>query len=90
MPQSIVSCPRQNDFLAIPESPLVYWLRPRFIELLTGKMLGDIASMCQGMATADDGRFVRFQWEVRPEEWQATLQKRRWVPFEKGGGYGKW
>lgn len=85
MPHPALSTPKQSDFLAIPESPLVYWLRPKFFELLQGKTLRDVASVSQGMATADDGRFVRFVWEA-----PSSLMGKRWVTYEKGGGYGKW
>ncbi len=91
MSHPVISTPRQADFLAIPETPIVYWLRPRFFELLqNAPRLGDVAEVRQGLATADDERFVRYVWEVRPEEWARSLRERRWVPFEKGGGYGKW
>jgi hypothetical protein len=85
-----VSRPSQNRFLTIPQAPLSYWLRERFFELLAGKMLGDVAEVCQGLATANDSRFVRFVWEVSADECKEPLRKRRWVQFEKGGGYGKW
>ncbi len=85
-----VFTPLQARFLTIPQAPLCYWLRERFFELLAGRTLGDVADVCQGLATADDDRFVRFVWEVRPEEWAQPVRERRWVPFEKGGGYGKW
>jgi hypothetical protein len=82
--------PLQARFLAIPQAPLCYWLRERFFDLLAGRTLGDVADVCQGLATADDARFVRFVWEVPPAEWARAVRARRWVPFEKGGGYGKW
>lgn len=87
---SVASRPTQCRFLSIPQAPLCYWLRERFFELLAGRTLGDIADVCQGLATADDARFVRFVWEVSPDEWGRPLSARRWLPFEKGGGYGKW
>jgi hypothetical protein len=86
----VVSRPLQQRFLTIPQSPLCYWLRERFFELLAGPTLGDVAEVCQGLATADDARFVRFVWEVPPPDWVRPVRARRWVPFEKGGGYGKW
>lgn len=82
--------PIQARFLAIPQAPLCYWLRERFFELLAGPTLGDAADVCQGLATSDDARFVRFVWEVSTRELAVSVQLRRWVPFEKGGGYGKW
>jgi SAM-dependent methyltransferase len=86
----VVSRPLQERFLSIPQAPLCYWLRERFFELLAGRTLGDVADVCQGLATADDARFVRFVWEVPADQWAEPVRKRRWVPFEKGGGYGKW
>ena len=41
--------------------------------------IGDVK---QGLATADDPRFVRFQWEVPPAK---IGRHRKWVPFVKGG-----
>ena len=82
--------PFQTSFLAIPQTPLCYWLRDRFFELLAGPTLGDVADVAQGLATANDARFVRFAWEVSPAEWVRPARARHWVPFEKGGGYGKW
>lgn len=82
--------PLQAKFLTIPQTPLCYWLRERFFELLAGKTLGDVADVCQGLATADAPRFVRFTWEVPLGQWARDARGRRWVPFEKGGGYAKW
>lgn len=88
--QGVISRPRQSRFLMIPQTPVCYWLRERFFELLAGKTLGDVADVCQGLATANDPRFVRFFWESPNGGWALPVRSRRWVPFEKGGGYGKW
>ena len=82
--------PAQARLLSIPQAPLSYWLRDRFFEWLAGQTLGHVADVVQGLATANDPRFVRFTWEVPPREWGSPVDSRRWVPFEKGGGYGKW
>lgn len=82
--------PLQKRFLDIPQTPLCYWLRPRFFDLLAGRTLGGVASVVQGLATANDPRFVRFVWETPLQEWAKQAISRRWVSFEKGGGYGKW
>jgi hypothetical protein len=48
---------RQWDLLPIPEAPFVYWLRPRFFELLQSPYrLGDVAEIRQGLATTDNDR----------------------------------
>ena len=88
--QGVVSRPFQKRFLTIPKAPVCYWLRERFFKLLAGKTLGHVADVCQGLVTANDPRFVRFVWETPTAEWALSDHKIRWVPFEKGGGYGKW
>ncbi len=88
--QSVLFRPLQTRFLDIPQAPLCYWLRERFFELLADRTLGDVADVCQGLATANDPRFVRMTWEVLPSSWSSSARDRRWVPFEKGGGYGRW
>lgn len=82
--------PLEARFFNIPQAPLCYWLRERFFELLAGRTLGDVADVCQGLTTANDARFVRFVWEVPANQWPRPVRRRRWVPFEKGSGYGKW
>lgn len=69
-----------TSFASVPRSPFVYWvserLRRRFKELPPFEAEGRTAK--QGLATADDFRFVRAWWEVPP-------QHARWFPFTKGG-----
>ncbi len=90
MSHPIVFTPLQARFLTIPQAPLCYWLRERFFELLAGRTLGDVADVPEGLGTRDDAHFVRFTWEICPDQWARPVRERRWVPFEKGGGYGKW
>ncbi|MBI5514930.1 MAG: BREX-1 system adenine-specific DNA-methyltransferase PglX [Deltaproteobacteria bacterium] len=85
-----VSRPLQARFLTVTQAPLCYWFRERIFELLAGRTLGGVADVCQGLATADDARYVRFAWEASDKDWSRPAPQRRYVPFEKGGGYGKW
>src|SRR5262249_52799283 len=51
---------------------------------------GSGAIVRQGLATADDFRYVRAFWEVAPTRIARTREetaRRRWVPFAKGGEY---
>jgi SAM-dependent methyltransferase len=77
------SNPMQNLFVEIPQSPLCYWLRSRFFDLLQGLAVGDVAHTARGLDTSDIQRFSLWFWEVRP-----TTD--RWVPFYRGGRYQKW
>lgn len=89
----IVSRPSQSQLQGIPETPYVYWLRPRFFELLGAtKQLSDVADVRQGLATADNERFLRLFWEVPRFGTVENEQPRagRWFRFAKGGRYQKW
>lgn len=81
-PHPATSQALHRRFLSIPQASLCYWLRDRFFDLVAGPTLGDVANVCQRLATGDDDRFVRFVWDVPPEEWARPVRARRWVPFE--------
>jgi hypothetical protein len=72
-------------FAAVPRSPFAYLLsdslRKLFKDLPTFDAVGDKAK--QGMATADDFRWVRVWWESLPGENDDAYP----VPFAKGGAF---
>ncbi|MGB9671242.1 MAG: hypothetical protein ACPLXR_08875 [Halothiobacillaceae bacterium] len=71
-------------FDAVPGKPFAYWVsdavRKTFQRLPAFESEG--RTVKQGLATADDFRFVRAWWEVGPG---GTAP--RWFPFAKGGAY---
>jgi hypothetical protein len=77
----------------IPGSPLAYWVAPSIRRLFAElpPLEGNGAEVRQGLATADDFRFVRAFWEVDPgriaRSREETFRGKRWVPFAKGGEY---
>ena len=77
----------------IPGAPLAYWVVPSIRRLFSElpPLEGNGAEVRQGLATADDFRFVRAFWEVDPgkiaRSREETFQGKRWVPFAKGGEY---
>jgi len=79
---AIRSTPKQKRFLDIPQSPLSYWLRERFFDLLSGPCLGAIIVSKEGITTTDNDRFIRFVHE--------SPIRSAWRPVPKGGGYCKW
>ncbi len=88
-----------SDFRAIPGAPWVYWI-PEGIRRLFRELpkLGDVAQPRQGLATADNFRFLRYWWEVGLERIAfdcrgrtgARATGKRWFPYMKGGAYRKW
>lgn len=88
-----------ETFKQIPGTPIAYWASDALVESFTkGKRLDAIATPRQGLATSDNGRFLRKWWEVvssntsrdcsgRPEAKQSGS---RWFPIIRGGSYRKW
>ena len=89
----------QADFDAIPGNPMVYWITPglrrMFVEL---PKLGEIAPPRQGLATADNFRFLRYWWEVGDDQigfgiknqLEAQASGMTWLPYMKGGSFRRW
>ncbi len=80
----------QNSLLAVPETPLIYWLRPNIFRLLqsdsriransaTGATL---ATAHIGLCTGNNARYIRFIWEVPSGN--------RWKKCARAGKYQKW
>ncbi len=80
---SVVSTPLQADFMHIPDSPFVYWLRPRFLELFReSPRLGTMVTVRDGISSGDTDRVLRYHWGI--------LSSNHWRWHEKGGGFSKW
>ncbi len=71
-----------KSFASVPRSPMSYWvserLRSLFSEFAPLEAQGRTAR--QGLATADDFRFVRAWWAIPYE-----MANQRWIGFAKGG-----
>ena len=87
------------DFAAIPGAPIVYWLSEKMrAAFKTGSSLSEVANLRQGLATADNNRFLRQWWEVSRHRTafactsreEAAASGARWFPYNKGGEFRKW
>lgn len=82
--KNIIFTPLQKDFLTLPDATMPYYLKDTLLSVFTNNpRLSSKASIKQGLATADDSRFLRYTWEV-------LSTTPRWATFTKGGGYCKW
>jgi hypothetical protein len=88
-----------HNFEKIPGMPIAYWVSDRVIDCFKkGKPLGEIAEPRQGLATADNNRFLRLWHEVAidrigfnyPNSEKAAKSGLKWFPYNKGGEYRKW
>ena len=89
----------QSSFTNIPGSPIAYWLSGNFLSMFSiGTLLGSIADSKQGLATADNDRFVRAWFEICVDTIyfhaktlsEANSSGFKWFPYNKGGEFRKW
>ncbi len=81
----------QAMFRMVPGAPFAYWvsddMRAKFKELK--RLEGTSGQVRQGLATANDFRFVRLSWEVPAnrvgQSREDTYASRPWIAFAKGG-----
>ncbi|OXC47838.1 restriction endonuclease subunit M [Lactobacillus crispatus] len=89
----------QNNFDKIPGSPIAYWASQNlFKDFEKGTPLGQLVDAKQGLATADNKRFLRQWFEVQIDNIsfssrsieESVESKKKWFPYNKGGAYRKW
>jgi len=87
-----------GQFSGIAGEPVCYWLSDRMRQLLQKPRLGTHCTICQGMTTSDNSRFLRLWYEVTPgtiafgcaDAKQAAATGKRWFPYNKGGFSRRW
>ena len=90
---------KTSDFEKIPGSPIAYWVSDGIRNIFANsKTLGDVANPKQGLATADNDRFLRQWHEVgfkqigfrMKDQTEARISGMKWFPYNKGGEFRKW
>ena len=83
---------QQSNFSKIPGSPVAYWVSKNIEEdFQIGILLSKVASPKQGMATADNARFVRKWYEPNISKIALNgFNGVKWFPYNNGGGYRRW
>jgi hypothetical protein len=73
-----------TSFRQVPNAPFAYWVSEHIRRIFTElpAFEGEERKVRQGLATADDDRFVRATWETPSNDSNQT-----WFPFAKGGSY---
>ncbi|SHF11619.1 Methyltransferase domain-containing protein [Marinitoga hydrogenitolerans DSM 16785] len=82
----------QREFKKIPRIPFVYWVNDEIKKIFEYDKLIKYADVRQGIATGDNKRFLRYHWQVPRDEisFNHKKDKKKWVPYVKGGPYNKW
>ena len=89
----------QKNFEKIPGAPIGYWVSPKIQEIFTSNLaLSAVCSPTQGLATADNARFLRLWFEPSysrigfgcENAALAARSKKKWFPTTKGGTFRRW
>lgn len=90
---------KATDFAKIPGSAIAYWVGRKILEAFeTFEPLENIAEPRQGLATANNDRFLRLWFEVQLQNvgfnldsrQDAAKSKNKWFSYNKGGEFRKW
>lgn len=88
-----------SDFRKIPGAPFAYWLGDKILDAFANNTtLGEFSQSRVGMNTTNNGRFVRLWHEVSQvrtglglgSSVEAQESKKKWFPYNKGGGFRRW
>lgn len=89
----------QDDFKKIPGSPIAYWVSKDIIRVFDNfETLKNVIEMRKGLATSDNGRFLREWHECEFNRIGFNISSRdeseksgcKWFPIHKGGSFRKW
>ena len=78
----------QSKLKIIKSWPFIYWISDEFREKFKKDSVKDLLKNCQGLATANNNRFLRFWWELSATD--KEINRESWVYYAKGGPYKKW
>ena len=79
----------QSKLKVIKSWPFIYWISDELREKFKETLAKDLLSNCQGLATTNNNRFVRFWWEIVPALKGSKIDE-KWFLYAKGGPYKKW
>lgn len=87
-----------KSFEEIPQRLIAYWVGNSVLKCFKNENLSEIFTTREGMATADNDRFLRLWFEVSANKVSydcksnedALNRNVKWVPYNKGGASRKW
>ncbi|RZT66417.1 Eco57I restriction-modification methylase [Microcella alkaliphila] len=90
---------KPSDFRHVQSAPLIYWASDVELAALSeGPFIGDLIQAREGMATGDNGSFLRRWSEVSrrsigigiESNRESVASGKRWFPYQKGGSPRRW
>lgn len=89
----------ENNFTKIPGMPIAYWVSAKVYTIFkNSRCLGNIVPTKKGLDTGDNGKFLRYWYEVDNNKFgiryssKSTFEKdiQKWAPHDKGGDFRRW
>ena len=82
----------QSNFSKIPGSPIAYWVSTNFVNAFVNPKLSNVASVQEGLKTADNDRFIRFWHEINiiKSNLLSKNNGQKWIWHTKGGQFRRW
>lgn len=82
----------QNKLKEIKTYPFIYWISDEFRKKFAGKSVEELLKPAQGAATTNNNKYLRFWWEVSPDNISKDnkVDHKKWVGYSKGGPFTKW
>jgi type II restriction/modification system DNA methylase subunit YeeA len=89
----------KDNFSKIPGVPIAYWVSKKMQEAFKSKeTIASLAPPKQGLATADNDRFLRLWFEAAINNIgfgikncnEALQSNLKWFPYNKGGAFRRW
>jgi hypothetical protein len=77
----------QSKLKIIKSYPFIYWISDDFRAAFKKLSLSNVSTVAQGLATANNNRFLRFWWEISNN---VVSDSKKWFTYQKGGNYQKW
>lgn len=90
---------RIDEFKDIEGFPIAYWISETTKSVFKSPInIGKISPPKQGLATANNDRFLRLWYEVDISKIgfgigsveEAAISEKKWFPYNKGGAYRRW
>jgi hypothetical protein len=82
----------QSKLEIIKSWPFIYWISDQLRAIFQKETLASFSHVAEGLTTANNNKFLRYWWEVDPNNLSRNFQidKKRWIPYAKGGEFNKY
>jgi len=82
----------QAKLKIIKSWPFIYWISDEFREKFKSVSIDKFFKVSQGMSVSNGERFLRFNWELQPDDVfsDKDSEECKWARFPKGGPFKKW